>query len=102
MKTIIIYALYYFYRVLSIAILVFCIGSWFVEPGTKLSYYWRKLGYFLEPLIRPARILLEYLRRFLRRLFPNMGSIPVDFSPWLTMILLEFIFRAIYRLLTVL
>ena len=102
MKVTIIYALYYFYRAISIAILVYCIGSWFVNPGTKLFYWWRKLGYFLEPLFRPARVVMELLRRLLRQIFPNMGTLPLDFTPWLTVILLELIFRFIYRLLTVL
>ena len=99
MKKIIFYALYYFYRVLNIAILVYCIGSWFVNPGTKLYEYWRKLGYFLDPLFRPARILLDFLKRLLRRVFPNMGYIPIDFTPWVTVILIEFIFRLILRFL---
>ena len=99
MKNTIILALYYFYRALNIAILVYCIGSWFVNPGSKLFYYWRKLGYFLEPLFRPARMLWDLLRQLLRRIFPNIGSIPIDFTPWLTVILLEFLFRGIIRLL---
>ena len=99
MKTILFYALYYFYRVINIAILVFCIGSWFVNPGGKLYYYWRKLGYFLEPLFRPARAIMELLGRGLRSIFPNFRPLPIDFSPWLTVILLEFIFRILLQLL---
>ena len=99
MKTIIFYALYYFYRVLNITILVYCIGSWFVNPGTRLFDYWRKLGYFLEPLFRPARALLELLKSLLRKVFPRIDYIPIDFTPWLTVILLEFIFRIILQIL---
>jgi len=102
MKVTISYALLYFYRVINIAILVYCIGSWFVSPGSKLYDYWRKLGYFLEPLFRPARMLLELLRQLLRRVFPNMGYIPIDFTPWLTVILLEVIFGWILRLIAIL
>ncbi len=102
MKTTLFYALYYFYRALNIAILVYCIGSWFVSPGTRLFDYWRKLGYFLEPLFRPARALMEVLRRLIRRIFPNFRPLPIDFTPWFTVILLEIIFRALLRLLLML
>ena len=99
MKTTLLYALYYFYRALNIAILVYCIGSWFVNPGTRLFDYWRKLGYFLEPLFRPARALMDLLRGLLRRVFPNMRPLPIDFTPWFTVILLEVIFRSLFNFL---
>ncbi len=99
MKIVLFNAILYFYRFLNIVILVYCIGSWFVSPGTRLFDYWRKLGYFLEPLFRPARAVLELLRRLLRNIFPRMGTIPVDFTPWLTVILLEVIFTFILNLI---
>ncbi len=98
MRVTIFYALYYFYRAINIAILVYCIGSWFVNPGTKLFDYWRKLGYFLEPLFKPARIILDFFGRLLRNIFPNMIRVPIDFTPWFTVILLEYVFRLILRL----
>ncbi len=85
----IILALAYFYRILYIAILVYCIGSWVVTPGTKLFYLWQKLGYFLDPLFRPARFILQKL---------NLFTIRIDFTPWLTMILLNLMFRLLLNL----
>ena len=86
-------AIYYFFRVLNIAILVFCIGSWFVRPGSKLFYYWRKLGYLLSPLFYPAQFLLNKLH-----ITERLG---IDFSPWLTVILLDIVYNMLMRLLGV-
>lgn len=91
MRIILQIALGYFFQIINYAILIFCIGSWFVRPGTGLYDFWRKLGYFLEPLFRPAKFLLSRLR--------FMRSIPVDFSPWLTVILLGFVYNAVMVLL---
>jgi len=83
-------AIYYFFRVINIAILVYCIGSWFVRPGTKFFMYYRKLGYLLDPLFRPARTLLNKLGAY------RLG---IDFSPWLTCILLNFVYNLIVNIL---
>ena len=91
MRYILLEAVYYFFNVLDIAILVYCIGSWFVRPGSKLFDLWRKLGYYLEPLFRPAKILISKLK--------FMRNVPVDFSPWLTCILLGLVYRLIFVLL---
>jgi len=77
--------LYYFFEVLYFAILAYCIGSWFVKPGTKFFELWMKLRYFLDPLFYPARFILSKIK-FLR-------TVPVDFTPWLTVILLNFVYR---------
>ncbi len=79
----------YLYRIIYYAILVYCIGSWFVAPGTKLFYYWQKLGYYLDPLFRPARFILQKLDLF---------RIRIDFTPWLTIILLNLVYQLIFRL----
>ena len=83
MPTLIRIILYYIYRILNLAILIYCILSWFVRPGTRLYDIYVKMAYFLEPLFVPARKLLS---RF------NL-NIPVDLSPWLTMVFIGFIYR---------
>jgi len=75
--------LYYVFRLLDLAIFVYCIMSWFVRPGTRLYEIYAKLAYFLEPLFVPARKLLSRLRI----------GIPVDLSPWVTMLILGIIYR---------
>ena len=77
--------LYYFYRLLNLAILLYCVLSWFVRPGTRLYDIYVKMAYFLEPLFLPVRKLLSRSRL----------NLPVDLSPWLTTILIGFIFRII-------
>ena len=81
--------LYYFYRLLNLAILLYCIFSWFVAPGTRLYDIYVKMAYYLEPLFVPARKLLS---RFNLR-------IPVDLSPWLTMVFIGVIYRIIVSFL---
>ncbi len=75
--------IYYAFRVLDLAILAYCIMSWLVRPGTAGFDIYRKLGYYLEPLFKPARMLLS---RF------NF-NIPIDLAPWLTMIFASIICR---------
>lgn len=75
--------IYYAFRVVDLAILVYCILSWFVRPGSRAFDLYRKLGYYLEPLFRPARKLLS---RF------NL-NIPIDLAPWVTMLLLSVLCR---------
>ena len=77
--------LYLIFRVLELAILAYCIMSWFVRPGTKAYDIYVKMAYYLEPMFKPAKKLLS---RF------NI-NIPIDFSPWITMIFINIIYRII-------
>ena len=85
MLTLIRIVLYYIYRLLNLAILLYCVFSWFVRPGTRLYDIYVKMAYFLEPLFVPARKLLSRLRL----------NIPVDLSPWLTIVFVGLIYRII-------
>ena len=82
-------ALYYIFRVLDLAILVWCILSWFVTPGSRLFGFYYKLGSYLEPLFLPVRKILYRLR----------VDLPIDLSPWITMILLGFIYRILMTII---
>lgn len=77
--------IYIVFRVLDLAILAYCIMSWFVRPGTRAFEIYRKMAYYLEPLFKPARKILS---RF------NL-NIPIDLAPWLTLVLLTIIYRVI-------
>ena len=86
---IILILLYYVYRILDLAILAYCILSWIAAPGSRLFEFYRKLAYYIEPLFIPARKILYKLRL----------NIPIDLSPWLTMILLGIVYRILAVLL---
>ena len=75
--------LYLIFRVADLTILVYCIGSWFIRPGTRAYDYYNKLARIVEPVLLPVRKLLYRLGL----------NLPVDLSPWITMILLVFIYR---------
>ena len=75
--------LYLVYRVADLAILIYCIASWFVRPGTKAYDYYYKLAQIVEPVLLPVRKLLYRLGL----------TLPIDLSPWITMILLGFVYR---------
>lgn len=75
--------LYLIFRVADLAILVYCIGSWFIRPGTRAYDYYYKLARIVEPVLLPVRKLLYRLGL----------NLPVDLSPWITIILLGFIYR---------
>ena len=75
--------LYVAYRILELAILVYCIMSWLVTPGSRAYDIYVKMSYYLEPLFKPAKMLLS---RF------NL-NIPIDLSPWITMIFITIIYR---------
>lgn len=81
------------YEILDIVILVYCIASWFIRPGTKVFYFWRKLDYFLSPLFYPARFILSKFR-----ITERLG---IDFTPWLTLILLRFVYRIIFNVFSI-
>lgn len=73
----------YAFRIFDLAIFAYCILSWFVRPGTRAFDIYRKLGYYLEPTFKPARMLLS---RF------NL-NIPIDLAPWLTLVLASIVCR---------
>ena len=81
--------LYFIFRILEFAILAYCLMSWLVTPGSRAYDIYTKMGYYLEPMFRPARKLLS---RF------NF-NIPVDLAPWLTMIFISLIYRVLAVLL---
>ena len=84
------YAGYLFLRLVTLAILVYCVLSWF-RP-TFRAFYW--LGRFIEPFIAPFRKLSMKLMRYFRA--------PIDFSYLLAMIgyqILERLWWWLYTLL---
>lgn len=76
-------ALYLIFRVADLAILVYCIASWFVRPGDRVYELFVKLARVVEPVLYPVRKLMYKLG----------WNLPIDLSPWITMILLGFIYR---------
>ncbi|MCR5010022.1 MAG: YggT family protein [Clostridia bacterium] len=76
-------ALYLVFRVADLAILVYCVASWFVRPGDRVYDLFVKLARIVEPVLYPVRKLMYRLGI----------DLPVDLSPWITMILLGFIYR---------
>ena len=81
--------LYWFWRLLDLAILVYCIMSWVVTPGSRLYSFYYKLSCYLEPLFVPVRRLLGRLRL----------NLPIDLAPWIIMILLGFIYRILITII---
>lgn len=81
--------LYICIRILNLAILAFCILSWFARANQKVYYIYSKLGYYLWPIMGPARWLLSKIPI----------NIPIDFSPWLTIILANLVYNLIVKLL---
>lgn len=75
--------LYLVFRVADLAILVYCIGSWFVRPNTPAYDLFVKLAQIVEPVLYPVRKLMYRLG----------WKLPIDLSPWITMILLGLIYR---------
>lgn len=80
------YAGYLFLRLVTLAILVYCVLSWF-RPAFR-AYYW--LGRFIEPFISPFRKLSMKLMRYFRA--------PIDFSYLLAMIGYQIVERLWWRL----
>ncbi len=76
-------ALYLVFMVADLAILVYCVASWFVRPGDRVYDLFVKLARIVEPVLYPVRKLMYRLGI----------DLPVDLSPWITMILLGFIYR---------
>ena len=89
LRTILYYGLYILYRLLNFLIFVYCILSWFARSNYKIYNIYMWLGRFLEPLFVPVRKLMY---RF------NI-NLPVDLSPWITMLLLGLVYRVLVSLL---
>ncbi|MBQ8589098.1 MAG: YggT family protein [Firmicutes bacterium] len=77
------------FRVLSAMILVYCVLSWFVRPGSALYRVYCFLDELVEPLIYPFRKLTSGVAY----------STGVDFAPWLTLIFFNVLQNAIYLVL---
>lgn len=78
-------------RILSWALLLYCVMS-FVMPQNDL---YRKLARYVEPLLDP-------IRRWLFRLFPALGRMAVDVSPlglWLVIEVATSVLTALRNLL---
>ena len=80
------YAGYIFLRLISLAILIYCVLSWF-RPTFRAYYL---LGRFIEPFISPFRRLSLKLMRYFRA--------PIDFSFLLAMIGYQVLERLWWRL----
>lgn len=68
-----------FLRIVSFAILIYCILSWF-HPHNSL-YVW--LGSFIRPFVAPFRRLSVYLM--------SRTRMPLDFSCWFAVLGIELI-----------
>ena len=93
LPVIVYYGLYGLFRLLELAVFAYCILSWFVRPGSGLYNVYAFLARILEPMFVPARKFQYWL---MRRLNIN---IPIDFSPWITLLVLDLIFDILVRLL---
>ena len=80
------YAGYIFLRLVTGAILIYCVLSWF-RP-TFRAYYW--LGRFIEPFITPFRRLSLKLMRYFRA--------PIDFTCLFAVLGYQIIERLWWRL----
>ena len=89
LRTVLLYGLYYIYRLLDFAILAYCILSWIAGSNYKLYKIYSWLGKYLEPIFTPVRKLMYRL---------NI-NLPFDLSPWITMILLGFVYRILTGIL---
>ncbi len=89
---ILIIALGIFYDVLSFAILIRCILSWF--PISRNNIIIRIIDALTEPILGPVRRLIQRS--------PLGGGMMIDFSPVIAYILLYFVFsllrQAIYAI----
>ncbi len=77
--------LYIVFRVFELAVLAYCIMSWFVRPGTQAYDIYVKMSYYLEPVFKPFRNLLSRLGL----------NIPIDLSPWLAIIAASILYRVL-------
>ena len=75
----------YFIRILSYALLIYCVLTWILPPYHKVM---RLFARFVDPLLRPVRSLLF-------RLFPRM---PFDISPLVASLVLRFASSLLWRI----
>ncbi len=91
MKSILIYAIYMFAEIISSAILIRAILSWFArDPYSPIGKIYGALINFTEPIVAPCRKLLS---RF------NTGM--MDFSLFLALILLQVITNVLVRIVAI-
>lgn len=74
-----------FLRLISYAILIYCILSWVLPPYNKVMMFFARI---IDPLLRP-------IRRLLLRFLPR---IPLDLSPLVLGLLLQLIERIVWWL----
>lgn len=79
------------FRVFSAMILVYCVMSWFVRPGTPLYRAYCFLAELVEPLIYPFRKLTA----------PMAYNTGIDIAPWLTLIFFNIIQNGLYLVIRV-
>lgn len=87
-KNILIYAFYYFYNFMTIAIFIRCILSWFPISGDNAIV--RLLYRITEPIMGPIRNIVNK---------SPIGGFMIDFSPIIALILLQVIFRVIISII---
>ncbi len=65
----------------SIVLLIYCVSSWFIrDPFNK---FMRILSSIVDPVLDPIRAVV--------RRIPLLNDLPIDFSPLILFLLLEFI-----------
>lgn len=77
------------FRVFSAMILIYCILSWFAQPGSMVYTIYRRLEELVEPFIFP-------FRRITSGFAYRTG---IDFAPWLALIALNIVQNVIYIIL---
>ncbi len=75
----------YFIRILSYALLIYCVLTWILPPYHKVMHLFAR---FVDPMLRP-------IRKLLFRLLPRM---PIDFSPIAASLILQFASRLLWRI----
>ena len=76
-----------FLRVIEVAILAYCVLSWFM-PTTNPLFRW--LHNFISPFVSPFRRLGMW--------FIQRTRIPVDLSYWIAMIVLHILQNVLWRI----
>ena len=78
--------LYYIIRLYSMALVVYCVLSWFIhDPYNKIYQFFAKL---CDPLLNPIRFVL--------RKIPFANKIPTDLSPIFLIILINILQMVIF------
>lgn len=94
MQNLLIYALYTFRTIFFYAILINALLSWVVPPTNRNHPIFRILHTFIEPILIPARKLTGYI--------PFLRDLPIDFSPIVAILLLDFLIFLLRRLIYIL